>query len=151
MAGLICTATFQTINTGTADITLLMVKAPTNQRLKIRGWGLSFAGQDNLGAPIQCQLLRVSSDGTGTSVTIVKQDDDAAETIQAVATEAYGGSNEPTAGDVLRRRFVHPQTGWEYIVAEPEELIVRGGQRIALKAIAPAAAINCCGYIDFEE
>ena len=151
MAGLILTATFAPINTGVSDITLIMVKAPTNQRLKIRGWGISFAGQDNLGKPIECQLIRVSSDGTGSAVTVVKQDDDASETIQSTASEAYGGSNEPSSGDVLRRRYVHPQTGWEYIVAEPEELIVKGGNRIALKAIAPPAAVSCSGYIDFEE
>ncbi len=151
MAGLVARATFQPQATGTADITLLMLKAPTNQRLKVRSWCVSFQGTDNLGTPIQVQLLRVSTDGTGSSVTPVKMDDSIADSIQGTATESYGGTNEPTAGSILERRYIHPQTNYTEIVAEPDEVIVGAGDRIALKAIAPNASVNATGFIEWEE
>ena len=151
MAGQILKAVFSPVASGTADITLLMVKAPAHVRLKIHEWELSFQGQDNVGAPIRVQVLRVSSDGTGDTVTLKKLDEGTDETIQSSSKEGYGGTNEPTAGDILHERYVHPQTGWHHVVPVPDDFVVEGGGRIALKLQDPGASVNVTGSITFEE
>lgn len=152
MAGIVVRATAAPISIPSSDdTTLLMVKAPANQRLKIREFGISFQGTDNLAAPVECQLLKVTTDGTGSAVTEVVTDASVDETLQGTATEAYGGTNEPTAGSIYQREFIHPQTKWHVVVADPDNLVVKGGERIALKAIGPGATVTACAWLEWEE
>lgn len=151
MAGQMLKAVFDPVASGTADHTLLMVKAPANIPLKVHEWEISFQGQDNVAAPIRVQVLRVTTDGTGSAVTLKKLDPGRDETIQSTATQGYGGTNEPTAGEILHERYVHPQTGWHHVVPNPDDVVVPGGGRIAIKLQDPGVSVNVTGSLTFEE
>ena len=47
--------------------TVIRVKAPTNQRAKVLGYGFFFDGTSNSAQPVQIQIGRISADGTFTT------------------------------------------------------------------------------------
>lgn len=128
--------------------TVLQVKAPANIRLKLLEWGVAFDGTNGAAEPVVVQLLRTTTDGTFTSYTPLKVDDSLAETIQSTA--GHTATAEPTAGDVLEQRNVHPQTSYEKIYSFGDEVKVGGGDRLAIKCTAPAV-VNVVPYMKFEE
>lgn len=116
MAGLNAHFSTPQIATGTALKTVVQILAPTNQRLLIKEWSVSFEGTSNTASPIQVDIVRQNTAGTGlnaaTEVLNNLSDD---ETIQA--TVIYGNTSavntaEPTAVSTLITELVHPQTGF---------------------------------------
>jgi len=68
--------------------------------------------------------------------------------VQSTAGKNY--TVEPTAGDILENKEVHPQQGYETIYPEGAEIQVAGGGRLSIKATAPAI-VNCVVEMEFEE
>lgn len=149
MAGLIGIAQVaeEGLAAATAE-TIIQLVAPANHRLKILEWGIFFDGTSSTAEPVQVELLRQSTAGTASALTIVKWDDSYDETLQATAQQDF--TAEPTAGDILEIKEIHPQTGYEKIYPLGQEMIVKGGGRIGLRATAPAT-VNCRAYIKYEE
>src|SRR5687768_9105276 len=110
------------VATGTALKTLLQVVAPTNQRVKIKEIGIGFHGISNTAEPILIQLMRQSTAGTMSALTLVKEDDTTPESIQSTAQ--HTATVEPTAGDVIRTWTIHPQTSMVYQLPLGDEIIV---------------------------
>jgi len=129
-------------------LTVLRVKAPTHIRLKILGWSISFAGVDPTDEPVEVKLVRQTTDGTFTSVTPVKLEPTAAETIQSTAGE--NASAEPTTTEVLDVQKIHPQRSYSWTAPFGRELLVAGGGRVGLLVTAPDA-VECRATMDFEE
>lgn len=128
--------------------TVLQLVAPTNQRLHLKGFGISFDGTSSSAEPVQVDILKQTTAGTMSSATPVKDGDPGSETLQATAQK--NATSEPTAGDVLRRYEIHPQGGGYERVFEPGELCIPGGTRLGLRATAPAN-VNCVGFMSYEE
>jgi len=148
MAGLICIAqTSEVALVATEALTVLQVKAPTNQRLKVKRWGVFFDGIDGTAEPVQVRLLRQTDAGTLSSVTPVKQVA-GSETVQATA--GHTATVEPSAGDVIDVAEVHPQTGYEVVISFDMPIEVPGGGWIAIECTAPAT-VNVRAKIIFEE
>lgn len=126
--------------------TVLMIKAPTNQRVKLSKLTISFDGTSATATPVLIELGHCSSDGTMTSVTPVKRNESHAETVQ---TACYSpNSAEPAYTSVFRSERIHPQTNKE-IDFYPEQEI-KGGGRLGVRVTA-AAAVNCTVTAECEE
>jgi hypothetical protein len=128
--------------------TVFRVKAATNQRAKILGYGFFFDGTTNSATPVQIQIGRISADGTLTAGTILPNEEELTETFQtSVGIQA---SAEPTYSSYLKTITVHPQLGYEYLAPLGQEIIVKGGGMLGFVVNAPAA-VDVRGYVMFEE
>ena len=136
--------------TTTSTRTMLAVTAPAARTIKPTQLEISFAGITAAAAPIEVQLLRQTTAGTGTAVTPVAMAGTTSGSIESTALEDH--SAEPTAGDILRKWFVHPQGGsLIYTVPEPDKWETGEAGRLALRVITPGASVNCLATIEFEE
>ncbi len=150
MAGLNFRAIIPETLTTTAALTLIRLKAPANQRVLIRGFGISFKGVTAPDPPIKVDLLRQTTDGTGSALTLNKADPGYAETIQTAAIQTV--TVEPTAGEILWTREIHPQGGGiDKDFAFDRPIIIPGGGRVGLRVTAATTSINCEAWIDCEE
>jgi len=148
MAGLICIAqTAEVALTAATAKTVLQLVAPTNQRLKLKRWGVFFDGTSGTAEPVQVRLLRQTNAGTMSSLTPVKQVA-GSETVQTTAQ--HTATAEPTAGDVIDVAEVHPQSGYEVIIPFDMPVEVPGGGRIGIECTAPAT-VNVRAKLVFEE
>ncbi len=128
--------------------TVVRVKAPTNQRAKILGYGFYFDGTSNSAQPVQIQVGRISADGTFTAATPLPNEEELTETFQTVV--GVSASAEPTYSSYLKTLTVHPQLGYEYLAPLGQEIIVKGGGMLGFVVNAPAA-VDVRGYVMFEE
>lgn len=129
--------------------TVLRIKAPTNQRVKVTSLAVSLDGATSTAVPIAVRVLRQTTDGTGTAATPVLVEPEMTEAIQATAIK--NASAEPTAGDVLKSGYV-PAFGGVYEVFFPlgQEIVIGGGGRLGIECTAPAG-VNVQAEIEFEE
>lgn len=149
MADLRCTAQTAEIALVAATAkTVIQLLAPTNQRVKILGWGVFFDGTSVTGEPVQVRFLRQTTSGTMSALTSYKQVGGLSETIQTTATQ--NASAEPTPGDVLDVAEVHPQSSYEVKYPYGETPVINGGGRLGLECTAPAG-VNVRAKIIFEE
>jgi hypothetical protein len=133
---------------GSTAKTVIRVKAPTNQRAKILGYGFYFDGTSNSAQPVQIQIGRISADGTLSTATILPNEDELTETFQT--SIGLNASAEPTYSNYMKTLTVHPQLGYEYLAPMGQEIIVKGGGMLGFVITAPAA-VDVRGYIMFEE
>lgn len=153
MAALLAQANANAVALTTAAArTVAMVKAASNQAIKIRGVRVSFDGPTSTATPVLVELGTPSTDGTMTGRTPLKLDAGRDETVQ---TGGYHTATvEPTMSattDVRQSAYVPAYQGlhdffWPF-GAEP---IIPGGARFAVRCTAPAG-VNCCASILFEE
>lgn len=132
---------------GTAK-TVLQMGTPSNLRAPIIRWGVFFDGQSVTDEPVQVRLLRQTSSGTMTTLAVRKLDGSLSESPQTIAQ--YDASAEPTAGDVLDGKEVHPQTGYEMIYPLMQEPIVQGGGRVGIECTA-SSSVNVRSIMVLEE
>jgi hypothetical protein len=131
-----------------APKTVVRVKAPTNQRTKVLGYGFYFDGTSNSAIPVQIQIGRISADGTFTAATPLPNEEELTETFQT--SVGVNASAEPTYSNYLKTLTVHPQLGYEYLAPLGQELIVKGGGMLGFVINAPVA-VDVRGYVMFEE
>ena len=154
MAGLLCsvqtggsTGLTEVALDGTNEKCLIIVTAPTNQRLKVKSVGVFFDGASATAEPVFLVLARASTAGTTTAYT-PKVMGVGSETPQATA--GVDASANPTKGDILASWRVHPQSGYQWLLPMGDEVLVAGGGRVALYAKA-AAAVNLMATVIYEE
>lgn len=129
--------------------TVLQILAPTNQRVRIVGFGLFFDGSIPNAEPVVVKLVRQTTAGTMSAVTLVKTGPvPGSESIQTQAS--HTASVEPTTTDILDIYEIHPQAGIEKLFPLGRELVMAGGSRLGLLVTAPAA-VNCVAKIFGEE
>lgn len=147
MAGIFIEAQTVAIAVGNPK-TLLQIVAPTNQKLKIHEWSISFNGTSNTDTPVKVDLLRQTDAGTMSSYTLKKKNSDDAETIQSTAQ--HTATIEPSAGDIIRTEYVHPQTGFVWQAPFGKEIPVKGGERIGIR-VTSSLSISAVAFMEFEE
>lgn len=128
--------------------TVIQIVAAANHRVKVLSWGVYFDGTSATAEPVQVRLLRQTTAGTMTSLTPTKRDDSIADTL--LTTAQHTATAEPTAGDLLEAKEIHPQSGYEKIYPLGGEVIVGGGDRVGIECTAPAN-VNVRAEIVFEE
>jgi hypothetical protein len=142
-------ASFAPIATGTSTKTLLQLTASSTQALRILEVCITFAGTDTVGAPIEVQLLRQTNTPTSVAATDAHGSENSSYAEALTAVETF--DSEPTAGDILRRWYVHPQAGLIYTNPWPDRLQVPESEIVGLRVISPGATVNATGYISVEE
>lgn len=118
-----------------ATETLLQVVAATNHAVKVLAWGVSFQGGEPADDMIRCELLRQTTAGTSSSLTLVKWDDSAGDTLDASALQDFSG--EPTAGDILAVEHAHSQAGFAIWYPDGKEPVIGAGDRMGIRVITP--------------
>jgi hypothetical protein len=124
------------------------VSAPSNQRLKILGYGFFFDGTLNSAQPVEIDIKRASAPGAGTTAIPQPNESELPETFQA--SWLIDCTSEPTYTSTLKTITVHPQLGYEYLAPVGQEIIVKGGSILGFQANAPAS-VNIRGYVMYEE
>jgi len=127
--------------------TVIQIIAATNHKVKVKSWGVFFDGISVTAEPVQVRLLRQTSAGTMTGLTPVKRGTDS-ETL--LTTAQHTATVEPTAGDVMAAREVHPQSGYQEIFPMGDEVKIAGGGRVGIECTA-SASVNVRAEIVFEE
>jgi len=135
------------VATGTSAKTVLQLVAAANHRVVVKEVVVTFAGQTNGHLPILAELLRQSDAGTMSSLT-PKKNGDFGETLQTTAQ--HTATVEPTPGDVLDYKYIHPQGGHDWQAVFGDEYEVPGGGRLAVRVTA-ANDVNCAVSISAEE
>jgi len=128
--------------------TLIQLLAAANHRVALLGYGVGGTGTSNTEEPGNIDILRQTTAGTASALTLVKLDDSVAETL--LTTGQYLFTVEPAAGDVLRSHTLHPQAAMDIRDAFSREIIMGGADRIGIRATF-ADAQNLDAYLDFEE
>lgn len=149
MSDLIWTAKTGEVSLSAATAkTVLQIVAPSNHRLKVLRWGVFFDGTTVGNEPVLVEIVRQSTAGTMSALTLVKNDDSIAETIQSTAQ--HTATAEPTSGDVIDIAKVHPQSPWVVLFPLGQELKVGGGDRLGIRCTA-ADAVQVVGMFVVEE
>lgn len=134
----------------TNDKTIAQIVAAANHRVKVERVRVSFKGTSGAEAPVQVQLLRQTSAGTMTALTLYKADDDAGETMQTTAL--HTATAEPTdSSEVKGSQLVHPQASYDFVFLPGRELFINGGDRLGILVIAPTQAGTCNVSFEIEE
>ena len=128
--------------------TLLEVLAAANHRAKVLGINFFGKGVSTTGTPIKIDIARITTTGTGTAGTTIKNNADDGETIQT--TFEFDHSVEPTYGAILQTWEVHPQTGMILHFPLGQEVIINGGDLLGVRATA-AEAVTCTCNLLMEE
>ncbi len=149
MAGVRVVANTGDISFATATKTIMQLVAAANHRIKIERIRVSFKGQSGSEAPVLVELLRQSTAGTMTSLTLYKANDSDDETIQTTAQ--HTATAEPTAGDVIASQLVHPQAGYDFVFLPGRELFVKGGGRLGVRVNTPMQAGTIDVSAEIEE
>ena len=147
MAGINIVANPGEVTTGTSAKTVLQVVAASNHRVKIKRWGITCKGVVPTDPSVLVRLLRQTTAGTMTALT-PKKLGDYTETVQTTAQHTATG--EPTAGDVLAIREVHPQAGYYEILPFGDEIPIPGGGRVGIEVTA-TVSISVVPEIVMEE
>lgn len=130
--------------------TVLQIAAPANQQVALTGWGIFFDGISPTAEPVQVEVMIQTTAGTMTSLTPRMTNRGCSGTLQTTAQ--HTATAEPTAGDVMDPKEVHPQAGYEKQIApySPQEIVLAGGNRLGIKVTSPTA-LNCRAFFTFEE
>jgi hypothetical protein len=137
----------------TGGITIFAVKAPTNQRVKVLGYGFYFDGISNSAQPVQIKIGRLTL-FTGSYTTTAPNPEEPEITLTIQASTYVANTNaataEPSYSTMLKTITVHPQLGYEYLAPLGQEDIVGGAGYIGFQVAAPAT-VNIRGYVKCEE
>lgn len=133
--------------------TLLQLVAAANHRLLVQGFGISIKGIASTDPPVLVQLLRQTDGGTMTAGTAgthtAKKNSSDDETLQTTAR--INATVEPTAGDILFSREVHPQSGEYFWFPFGQEIAVPGGTRVGIRVTSATLTYLAVVSIDWVE
>ena len=121
------------ISVTSATKTFLTIKAPANQRLRIKGIEVFGKGTSNTDTPVKLEIGNITADAVGgtSTPTVSAHDGDYGETAQATYKTGY--ASEPTYGNIYRTWEVHPQIGLVVYFPLHDEIKLKGGQGFALR------------------
>ena len=151
MAGIQFDAPFQAVNANNAAWkTLCEVTAPANHAVKVLEIVLGGLGISGTEVPFEVALAWTDGDGTGTAITLVHLNSiyDGVVTLQ---TSALGNL---TAESLNPTRFgnttMHAQGGRDKLEIMGD-LIIGGGDTLAVQVFAAATTTALSGYVRCEE
>lgn len=137
--------------TGTSAKTLMQIVAPSNHRVLLKHLEVAFQGITATDTPILVELLRQTDAGTTDALTPVKKCSADDETLQVTARQAKtSGHVEPTAGDVIFRTYVHPQTARRAAYTSERAYVIKGGERLGVRVTA-GVSVNATVSAEVEE
>ena len=105
--------------------TVLRIAAAMNHRVFVKAFTIGLKGLVVTNEPVTIELIRFTSDGTGTSGTVRKKDVDASENVEAGFKHTY--TVEPTGVTVLKSFPLHPQGTWGEVLPIESPIEISGG------------------------
>jgi hypothetical protein len=137
------------LTAATAKTAIQLVPA-TNIGVRLNALEITFDGISTTDPAAVCVLMRQSTAGTMSSLTLVERNTNDPGAIQMTAQ--HTATVEPTSSDVLHRWDIHPQGGKTiyFNKALGNELIMYSGERYGLVITAPNA-VNVIVSCDLEE
>lgn len=154
MARALCTCTTAEISIASNTTkTLIQLQAPTNQGVAwVRG-GVAFQGVTVTDGPCQLQIVKQTDAGTMSSYTeVLMTGPGASVTPQGVATT--NATAEPTTTDVVDHKYVHPQSGYEWVFQRSQDEPVYANARYAIRIISPSSGwttVDAVAWLWWEE
>lgn len=135
--------------TVSATVSLMTFSADTNRPVIIHEFTISTNGTDSTKAPIEFQLVRCSTSGTGASLSLSISDERDTTGLGVTALETI--SAEPTVVEVLRSFYV-PVYQSSLIYVPPKQIVIAGGGFAALKVVgSPSPSISVISTAVLEE
>lgn len=136
--------------TAASTKTLAQIVTTTNMRSYLCGWGVSFNGNDATKAPILVDVLRQTTAGTSSALTIVEAD---TGNTNPVTTALQTFTVEPTAGDILWSMYFTPVGGGIDISLYPgDEFVLPPSTRIGIRVTTGTGVANdAAAYLKFRE
>lgn len=136
-----------------AALTVLQVVAGSTTRPRVKAWEVSLDGTDSTKTPVLVELVRQSTAGTSSALTLVKNDE---ASVAALATGLQTFTAEPTAGDVLSSVYLTPAGGiYSYGFPEggeePPVIASSGRLGIRVTTVAGSGTPNICAWLKFSE
>ena len=131
--------------------TVLQVAAGATKRLAVKSFEVSFDGTSSTSTPVLVELLRQTTAGTASALTLVKHDE-ASEAAIATAQQTF--TVEPTAGDVLASVYLSPAGGiYSYQFPLGDEPVVAASGRVGLRVttVAGSGTPNAAAWLKFLE
>lgn len=127
---------------------IVQVVAGSTKPLRVIEIGISFDGTSGSATPVAVDVLRQTTAGTSSALTIVQENP---QTEAQIATALKTFTAEPTAGDLLRTWYVTPAGGL-FVMQFPlgREPVIGVSGRLGIRCNAPAV-VNATAYITFEE
>lgn len=131
------TARVSGVSISTAAKTLLQVVPATNNTVEVIELGIGFRSVTSTDVSVLVELIRQSTAGTSSSLTLVADGEDDSKAALATALQTF--TAEPTAGNILRSWEVTP-VGGLFVVQFPLGREPRAlSNRIGLRVTAPQA------------
>lgn len=135
--------------TGVATKTIAQVVAPANQKLLVHEIKISFKGTVR-NTPILVEILRQTTAGTMSALTLFKENSVDPETVQATAL--VNATAEPTAGPVLDSCYVSPDADrYHWVAPFGRQYQVNGSGRLGVRVTNPGPDVTCQVEMAVEE
>jgi hypothetical protein len=131
--------------------TVLQVVAGSTVRALVKSFEVSFDGADSTKTPCLVELIRQTTAGTSSALTLVKHDE---ASVTAISTGLQTFSAEPTAGDILASVYLSPAGGiYSYQYPLGDEPVVAASGRIGLRVttVAGSGTPNVAAWLKFLE
>lgn len=129
MSGVEWRATTAEVTTGTTVFTALQIVAAASHRVYVKKIDVSFKGIVVTDAPIFVRIVKQTTAGTMTSLTMYKGNASDDETLQTTAQ--HTSTVAPTTTDLLDSGEIHPQTARRF-----GPFWIPGGGRIGVEITA---------------
>jgi hypothetical protein len=132
-----------TLATGT--ITLAQVVAAASHRVVIHAITVSFKGISATEVPLRIQIIRQTTAGTMSALTVQKLNVGDNETVQTTAL--HTSTAAPTDDVIYASAYVHPQRSMTFT----GPWVIVGGDRLGVKILSPAQNGTCVVSFRGEE
>jgi len=130
--------------------TVLQVVAGTVRPL-VKAWEVSFDGADSTKTPVLVELIRQTTAGTSSALTLVKHDE---ASMAAISAALQTFTAEPTAGDILASVYLSPAGGiYSYQFPLGDEPVIAASGRIGIRVttVAGSGTPNVAAWLKFLE
>jgi hypothetical protein len=129
-------------------MTVMQIVAAANHPVEITEITVGFDGTDNTHEPVEVDVVRQTTAGTMSAVTVAGANDSDGDTFDTSAQHTATG--EPTSPTMIRKWRVHPQWCQTYQVPDNAPLHIGAGDRVGIRCTA-AAGVDIDVTVCFEE
>lgn len=130
---------------------MLQVVAGSTTRPLVKAWEVSLDGTDSTKTPVLVELLRQTTAGTSSALTLVKVDE---ASVSALATGLKTFTAEPTAGDILASVYLSPAGGiysYQYPLGDEPVIASSGRLGIRVTTVTASGTPNVTAWLKFSE
>lgn len=131
--------------------TVLQVVAGSTTRPVVKSWEVSLDGADGTKTPVLVELVRQTTAGTASALTLVKHDE-ASPAALGSAQQTF--TVEQTAGDILASVYLSPAGGiYSYQFPLGDEPVIASSGRLGVRVttFAGSGTPNVAAWLKFSE